>query len=116
MDVRAPLRPDLSAHTLRRGERRHGIEIGRRKRRRSERGDEKVGVASLQLFGALLVLARHDLDLVFEFLVGQGPSGVGLEVARDEVTFVELELFHARTASFVGFGVSRVGLLARAAR
>lgn len=106
--VRAPLRLDLSAHALRRGERRHGVVIHRRKRRRSDCGDDKIGVADLQLAGALLVLALHDLDLVSKFFIGQGPCGVGIEVARDEAAFVEFEFLQVRAATlgwrlFLGF-------------
>jgi hypothetical protein len=102
--VRAPLRTDLSAHALRRGERRHSVVIDRRKRRRSGRGDEQVGVADLQLAGALLVLALHDLDLVIQFLISQGPGVVGFEVARNEATFVEFEFLQTRAAPIVGPG------------
>ena len=64
------------------------------------------------------VLARHDLDLVSEFLKGQGPSGVGLEVASDQTALVEFEFFRAQTASSgrgIGLGRLRWGLLVRTA-
>lgn len=64
------------------------------------------------------VLARHDLDLVSEFLKSQRPSGVGLEVASDQTALVQFEFLQAQAASSrrgVGLGCLRGRLLVWAA-
>jgi hypothetical protein len=114
VDICASLRPDLSAHAQRRTESRHGVSVDRRSRRWSDGGDDKVGVAAMWLVGAILVLTRHDLDLVSEFLKGQRPGGVGLEIARDQTALVEFEFLETQATSSgrgVGLGCLRGRLL-----